>query len=323
MASYIVKAKGIDLSVQSDRQISAARFYSGDRFYTLMNEYIDKNLSRKNILLGFIIKVLFRSSNFKHDPQIANGKQLSVAIFDFICCVCLIVFCGLISAIIISGIVDLAEKLRFMYSNQSPDKWGYISATSMLFGTIFSNWTRLLSMGVLAIVVGVIGILWLLMIVKIRAKNKVLSLQAYVEKKISICLSLRFLIKLANKKKTKGDIVLLENFEAQGAAGARWSNIQLINLIASIFNDFSFVFRFDELSDADYEELCDVIIYDFAKIEIIKSDDFKFKKFEPKQRKNIFKSKSSNKNDSNLNSTQPVQTTNEMVSKIEDTNQSN
>ncbi len=295
MASYIVKAKGINLVADSSKQISAARFYSGDRFYTLMNEYIDKNLSRKNWLLGFIIKVLFRSSNYKHDPQIANGRQWSVFIFDFICCVMLITFCCLVSALIISGIVDLAVKLQEMYK-QPPDTWGFINPTQLFFGTIFQNWERLLGMGVGVIITGIVGILWLLMIVKIRKKNKPLSLQAYVEKKISICLSLRFLIKLSNRIKNKNDIIVLENFEAQGAAGARWSNVQMINLISSIFNDFSFVFRFDELSDDDYNELKDVMDYDFKMIEIVKSDDFKFKKYEHKERKTLL---TSNKNKNN------------------------
>ncbi len=278
MASYIVKAKGVNLENTSQKHYSAARFYSGDRFYTLINEYIDKNLTRKNWLLGFIIKILFRSSNYKHDPQIANGRQWSVFLFDFICCTMFIVFIGLIFSILVSGIVTTFNYFEEKFNNPelavpTITVWTFISKI------IIDNWQTILGMGVGVIITGIVGILWLVMIVKVRKKNKSLSLQAYVEKKISICLSLRFLIKLSNKRKTNNDIILLENFEAQGAAAPRWSNIQMINLVSSIFNDFSFIFRFDELSDAEYAELIDVMDYDFNKVEMIKADNIKFDKF--------------------------------------------
>ena len=52
MASYIVKSKHIDLSKETNNKYSIGKFYSGDRFYTLLNEYIDLNLKKQNIFVA-------------------------------------------------------------------------------------------------------------------------------------------------------------------------------------------------------------------------------------------------------------------------------
>ena len=98
MASYIVKSKHIDLSKEANNKYSIGKFYSGDRFYTLLNEYIDLNLKKQNIFVAWVINVLFKSSNFKHDPAIANGYPLSVKLFDWFCIACLIAFICLVDA---------------------------------------------------------------------------------------------------------------------------------------------------------------------------------------------------------------------------------
>lgn len=274
MASYILKAKNLDLVNQKNKKTTIGRFYSGDRFYTLLNEYIDVNLHKKSRFMAWLIKVLFKSGNYKHDPGIANGQPWSVKLFDWFCILCLIIFVCLAFGFL-GPIIDVALGKK---------------AASDLIGA-FSG------LGVGALITGIPGIGWLIMYFTIRKKNKPLSLQAYVEKKISFCLMLRFLIK--NTKRIKGDkdsqIMLLENFEAQGASGPRWLNIQMINLICSIFPEFNYMFRFESLSDEELAELKPIIDYDFRMVEIIGADDLQWEGWTKKEQKHIFKKQSKTK----------------------------
>lgn len=283
MSSYILKSKGCDITNTKKEQISVGRFYSGDRFYTLLNEYIDKNLSRQSVFMAWIIKFLFKSSNYKHDPGIANGRSWSVKLFDWFCVACFIAFIILSLGVISTLVPLIVEIVKGKPNNDTFEKL----------------WKALAGVGVPAIVLGIPGISWLVIYCVIRKKNKPLSLQAFVEKKVSFCLKLRFLIKnVKNVTKEKDPkVLLLENFEAQGASGPRWLNIQLINLVCSIFEDFNYMFRFESLSDEDMAELAEVINYDFKQVELIKADDLKWNKYIEPEKKNIWEfSKKTKKN---------------------------
>lgn len=273
MASYIVKSKNINVDFNSEefkKVKDIGHFYSGDRFYTLINEYIDSNLARKSRLLSFIIKFLFKSSNYKHDSSISNGKSWGVILFDIFCVLCLITFFGLIIAIIGTSIGTILKSLGDKGATGAVGE-----AISGLFD--FSKDGKASAMIISAIITGIIGIFWLIMILKIRKKNKPLALKAYVEKKVDFVLKLRWMLRVKEKSldkviKTKKElnIFLLDKFEGQGGAGDRWLNIQLINLLASIFYDFNLIFHFNELSDDEYSELNEIFDYDFKRIELIK-----------------------------------------------------
>lgn len=294
MAKFIVKSKDLDLSKSNINKISIGRFYSGDRFYTLLNEYLDKNLSKKNKFMAWIIKILFKSSNFKHDPGIANGQPLSVKLFDWFCIICLIIFIILCLGIIGTLIPIASGLINGKLDTQSEEFKKFVNA--------------LIGVGVPAIVTGIPAIFWLVIYFCIRKKNKPLTLQAYVEKKISWCLKLRFLIKniKLQKQETKA-IYLLENFEAQGAQAPRWLNIQLINLICSIFPDFDYVFRFENLTDEELAELQPIMDYDFRKIELINAEDLNWDVWTNGERKKIF-SRKTRETKVNQNKTKEVKT---------------
>ncbi len=264
MPSYIVKSKNVNLSKKEPIKLSIGKFYSGDRFYTLLNEYIDINLRNQNIFVSWVIQILFKSSNFKHDPSIANGYPLSVKLFDWICIACLIVFIILTFSSLGTLIAMMQGKIDQLLA-----------------------WVSTLGSG--AIITGIPAIFWLWIYFTIRKKNKPLTLQAFVEKKISYCLKLRFLIKNIEIKTSKHptDIILLENFEAQGAQVPRWLNIQMINLICSIFPHFNYVFKFDELSEEEYNDLMPIIQHDFRNIEIILWNNENIKTWKPKNKKKI------------------------------------
>lgn len=265
MASYIVKSKHIDLSKEANNKYSIGKFYSGDRFYTLLNEYIDLNLKKQNIFVAWVINVLFKSSNFKHDPAIANGYPLSVKLFDWFCIGCLIAFICLIATTPLMGVIfQLVQGKGF----------------DLALGAILGS-------SIPAIITGIPAIFWLWIYFAIRKKNQPLTLQAFVEKKISYCLKLRFLIKnIEIKIPSKGgqEIIILENFEAQGTQAPRWLNIQMINLICSIFPHFNYIFKFDQLTDDEYKDLSSIVNYDFRNLDLIPYNDVEIDNWAPKKK---------------------------------------
>lgn len=283
MASYIVKSKHIDLSKEANNKYSIGKFYSGDRFYTLLNEYIDLNLKKQNIFVAWVINVLFKSSNFKHDPAIANGYPLSVKLFDWFCIGCLIAFICLIATTPLMGVIfQLVQGKGF----------------DLALGAI-------LGLSIPAIITGIPAIFWLWIYFAIRKKNQPLTLQAFVEKKISYCLKLRFLIKNIEIKipsKDAQEIIILENFEAQGTQAPRWLNIQMINLICSIFPHFNYIFKFDQLTDDEYKDLSSIVNYDFRNLDLIPYNDVEIDNWAPKKKtKWVPKKKASTKKESKKN----------------------
>ena len=73
MNAYI---KSKNISFKNGELNYIGNIYSSDRFYTLINEYIDKNLTRKSRILSFVIKYLYKSSNYKHDTSLSNGRNI-------------------------------------------------------------------------------------------------------------------------------------------------------------------------------------------------------------------------------------------------------
>lgn len=276
MTSYILKSKKINIYDDLTEKIIIGNFYSNDRFYTLLNEYIDYNLKHKSKLLAFIIKILFSSNNFKHDSSIANNnKDKWIRIFDWFCIICLIIFISLAIGVIGTAIPLIINVIK---------KADSTSLNSLI--------KALMAIGIPGIIFGIPGIIWLIVYFGIRNKNKILSLQAYVEKKISWCLKLKFLIKNIKKIEKKHNrkteqIFLLDKCETQ-TTSFRWVNIQLINLICSIFNDFNYVFRFGVLTDEELIELKTIIQYDFWMIEIVEDNQIKWNEWKWKNNKKYF-----------------------------------
>lgn len=279
MSSYIIKSKRVDLSQEANNKYSIGKFYSGDRFYTLLNEYIDINLRKQNIFVAWVINVLFKSSNFKHDPAIANGQPLSVKLFDWFCIACLIAFICLIATTPLMGIIFQLIQ-------------GKIPDPTLGLGAILGS-----SLSI--VLTGIPAIFWLWIYFTIRKKNHPLTLQAFVEKKISYCLKLKFLIKNIEIKipsKEPQEIIILENFEAQGAQSPRWLNIQMINLITSIFPHFNYIFKFDELSEDEYKDLSSIVNYDFRNLDLIPYNNVEINDLIIKKKKKWITKKTTNKN---------------------------
>ncbi len=270
--SYIVKSKKIRATIKAkdiNKENCIGNFYSSDRYYTLLNEYIDSNLSKKSRVLSWIIKFLFKSSNYKHDTSISNGRSIWLTLFDLMCVLFFII--GIILILFSVGTPLIQSLLAFLNK-----KAGAAGSFIQTFSNAFKAGGPI-TMLIIGIITLVIGIFWMICFFKIRKKNKSLSLVAYVENKIAFILKLRWLIKAkrktldkAIKSKKELKVYFVNSFEQQGGTGPRWLNIQLINLLVSIFDDFSLIFVFKELSDAEVAELNDVFDHDFKNIELLK-----------------------------------------------------
>ncbi len=272
--SYIVKSKKIVTNIKAkdiNKENCIGNFYSGDRYYTLLNEYIDSNLTRKSKILACIIKFLFKSSNYKHDTSISNGRSIWVTLFDLMCVLFFIV--GIILILVSVG-APLIQSLLDFFSKKAGAAGSFIDSLKNAFT---ANAAASIAMLVIGLITLIIGIFWMICFFRIRKKNKPLSLVAYVEKKISFILKLRWMIKAKGKTIDKAiksnkeyKLCFINLFEQQGGSGPRWLNIQLINLLVSIFDDFSLLFVFKELSDTEVDELKDIFEHDFKNIELLK-----------------------------------------------------
>lgn len=271
-----VKSKNIKLTKKELKSEGIGNFYSGDRFYTLLNEYIDTNLKHKSMILYVIITYLFRSSNYKHDPSIANGRAFWPLLIDIFCVLSFITFICLIIATMGTAIIQAAIGDGTGGATSFIDKLGEVLKS--MFTTAQGSSGSGLYMIICAIIFGIIGIGWMIMFFKIRKKNAALSLVDYVTKKVNTILKLRWLLRtkdkaistVSSKEKKSRQIFCINKFEDQGGAGNRWLNIQLVNLLISIFPDFNLVFRFDNLADAELLELQEVTTYDFKNVELLK-----------------------------------------------------
>lgn len=256
----IIKSINCKINLKTDLKKFIGNYYSDDRFYTLINQYIDENLSNNSKILAFIIKYLYKSGNYKHDSSIANGKNKLSFILDLFCILSFFIFICLIFATF--GVA--------IFSSIKPDISGVSSILEQIF---FKNGGA--PMLILAIIFGIIGISWLIMYFKIRKKNEKLSLKDYVLKKVYTILKFRWLIKSKDKIndsfniKNNQEIYFMDNFESQGPSNNKWINLQLINLLISIFKDFNLIFKFNNISDIEYTDLKKIINVDFKNLEII------------------------------------------------------
>lgn len=274
--SYLVKSRNLHFSSKDNVNVqSIGNYYSGDRFYTLLNEYIDVNLKRKSKTISFFIKYIFSSSNYKHDPSIANGKSIGIKLLDWFCYLCIIGFL-IMFATVIGGTFADAKKL-----SESLSGAGFTSVISNFGQAFVDGIGKNITMLVFGVIFLVVSIWWMVMYFRFRKKNSKLTLKDYVIKKMEFCLKSRFILKIVNSskkaaKKIKKNnnnemkIFYLEKFESQGGPTDRWLNLQMINLIASIFNDFNIIFKFDNLTDDEYIEFKNIFSHDFKMIDIIK-----------------------------------------------------
>ena len=83
---------------------------------------------------------------------------------------------------------------------------------------------------------------------------------------------------------------------SQSVQAPRWLNIQMINLICSIFPHFNYIFKFDELTDDEYKDLSSIVNYDFRNLDLIPYDNVEIDDWVPKKKTKWMPKKKTKKN---------------------------
>lgn len=241
--------------INKEKQIGD--YYSPDRYFTILNEFIDVNLKKYARFLFFAISYIMRSNNFKHETSIANGKSIWVWIVDIFCWICCIAFVVCLFTGIATPIIQAVKKGDFVEAFKAPLAIGL---------TITAVFTFSVAVG------------YIYMMTKIVAKNKTLNLQDYVFKKISYILKMSFLFDIRNKffKALKEDTVVVESTEALTDAN-RWITLQINNLMYRLFLNFDIVLRFSNVEEKTVTQLQKIIDHDFKNLDIVilKEEDSK------------------------------------------------
>lgn len=263
--AYVIKSKYNETKIDFETLSSSnnkGNSIGKNRIFTVMNEQLDDNLKKSSKLLYCIVSYLFQSNNYIHDSKIANGKRWGQKLYGLFSFICLIVFISLL----ITGVAS--PFIQAFNAGKKGDAEGFGKELAKAFSS--SGNIVVLSLAAFFMIV---SLLYLILILKIRKNNGKLSLEAYLSKKLSYCLKLRFLIKaekqiLLQKDLSNKDVFILENFEVNGD-NDKWSYLQMYNLMASIFIDLKFMFVINQYDEKKINYLNEVIKWDFKNIEII------------------------------------------------------
>lgn len=242
------------------------QYYSSDRYFTLLNEFIDTNLKKHAKFVFFIITYLMRSNNFRHETSIANGKSIWVWLVDIFCWICTLAFLVCLFTGIAAPIVQAIKDKNIIEAFNSPIAIGLVITALFTF---------------------IVAILYIYMMTKVVAKNKKLNLQDYVFKKIDYIEKTYFLIKVKEKifKLAEQEPVIVEKADDLNNIN-RWTTLQVNNLLFKFFDNFNIILRFETLDQPSIDELKKIIDHDFKNITIIDLNDIDSEKPNSKSKKN-------------------------------------
>lgn len=226
------------------------QYYSVDRYFTILNEFIDKNLRKNAKFAFFIISYLMRSSNFKHETSISNGKSIWVWLADIFCWICCLAFIICLFTGVVSPIVQALIKTDF---NQA-------------FTEAFKDPTNI-ALTATALFAFLVAFFYYYMMRFVVAKNKSLNLQDYVFKKIDYIVKISYIIEIQKKFfKTKEDnIVIIEKVDELNNIN-RWITLQVNNLMFRLFNNFNIILRFENIDKDTFHELNKIMEHDFKNL---------------------------------------------------------
>ncbi|WP_036448597.1 hypothetical protein [Mycoplasmoides pirum] len=251
-------------------------YFSEDRFYTLLNSYIDDALRKYSLFLYLITIFLFRSNNFKHATTSFKAKPKWVTLIDILCWICLIVF-------IVSLISGISYPLIEGISGAIKGNWtGFIDAFNNSL-----NSPGTITLFVVSLISFIIAITYIYVLRKIVVFNKKLSLKDFVVQKVSFINRFENLLKInedlkkANKKikkinkkinkknsKIKPDeFYLIQNVEML-SQNDLWLLFQIINILYKLFPNSGFVFELSNIESSNLEKIKTICNYDFKHIKI-------------------------------------------------------
>lgn len=265
---FIVSKKNQNLNFLSSNMDSS--FFGLERFYSLINEYSDTMLKKHSRLLYIIVCYFFRSSNFRHTNDSQKRKSLIIWFLDIFCWLCIVGFIACLIAGIANPIVSAVTSITS----------GKFEDASIAWQKAFSSGTAI-GLLVTAIFCFVVSMVYRYLWKKVIQVNKNLSIENYVIKKISLLNNLNYLIKsvdIVNKstqqvinysaKKFEDTFIFLKHTEIL-SNDELWKVLQIINVMHNLFLNFNLVLVLENFSDNSFEELKNIIDFDFSNITII------------------------------------------------------
>lgn len=227
------------------------RIYSPNRFYSLINEFIDINLKKYGKIILFFINYLLRSNNFKHETSITSKKSIFIWLLDIFCWICCAGFFVCLLTGIATPIINSIKKANFkeVFSNKSIAVW-LIVVSVLTFSVALS---------------------YIYLMTKIVSKNKKLNLKEFVCKKIDYLNSISFLIDFSRRfsKNTDSEelIVLTMNDEINN--DEKWLSLQVNNKMLHLFSNFNISLKIENISETEFNNLKKIINFDFQNLDIV------------------------------------------------------
>lgn len=248
-----------------NRKLDYGDFVSNDRFYTIINQFIDDSLLKYSWLLCFCVAYLFRSSNFRHVNLKKRKIIFLIRIIDSLCWLCLVGFIGLT----VTGIsVPLISEIK-----------------NLNFHKFFQNST-ITAILVLEVICISVSFFYIFFIRKKISVNKKMSIVEYVTSKIGLIMNLDFLFKIQNKIAHKNEkekrlirnknfstFILnqypLINLEETKSFAELWLIMQVTNVMCYLFNDFNLILVIRNRSEDFIQKFQKVVNHDFQKLKIL------------------------------------------------------
>lgn len=266
----IVTGKKINANIERiiAKSKDCGQVFSEDRFYTIVNEYLDCNLKKHSRLLYYIVAFLFRSSNYKHSVDIVNGKPLWIWIVDIFCWFCLTAFIVCLIAGIAQPIsVALSGLIKFDFSS-----------INKAFQQTFADPTAVVLLVISFITFG-IAMFYLYLLKKVIAVNRRYGLKDFVVYKTSFILNRERYISInhdLNKKTLKKLEKMLKKQQGSNHPPywlvrnldifddpVRWTILQVTNVMNKLFPDFALTLIFDHVPDERAKTMINTIDLDF------------------------------------------------------------
>lgn len=269
MSQVIVSNKNIRKNFRKCK-VNCGDFISKDRFYTIINQFIDDNLYKYSKLICFCVVYLFRSSNYQHMNLRIKKIVIFIRLIDFVCWICTAV------AVILTFIGPAASIINEIKRLNFHNLFNFSSDVTLIF--------------VVEIVCLLVAFSYVFILRRKILLNRKMSLPDYVNAKIGLIVNFDFCFKIRNKlhktikkkmvdKQTKtllknvlfcdsNHLYIVTGLESINLLSEVWLIMQLINVMYYLFSDFNFALIFNDISETQWKIMKKFTKHDFPQIRI-------------------------------------------------------
>lgn len=245
MINAIIKSNNSN-SVNTNNTTS---YYTDERYYYLVNNFIDKQLKQNSKLTFFVISYMFRSGNYKHYTSSINSKSIWIWIADIFCWLCMIGFFVCLITGIATPIVTAIKTIDINKIITTPLAIGLLVITILCF---------------------LVSSFYIYIMTKVVSKNKTLTIQDFVTKKINYLLKVSFVSDIKSTLKINEkhqEQIVLDNIDKLDDK-TKWNLLWVQNVLYSIFKNYNIILKINNLSQQEFDELSLIIKNDFSNITI-------------------------------------------------------